>query len=206
MKQNRKLIHIAGFSLGLLALMNAGHAEGKLGEILPDDIAAKADASALVAEAQVFNTIKKGVTLSLAMCTGVEKCKPTVNRAELEHIITTLKTRIDNITQRYEQSKDSDLEGLLISYADARDSYTKDLDKLGTIVPEEPVETTNIFGAGLGGNAGAEYSIFNDADTDLQDDDDTGDDNNGDAGDDNNGDAGDDNNGDAGKPAGDVKE
>ena len=186
MKLNKTLGLLACFSLWLLALMNAGHAEGKLGEILPDDIAAKADASALVAEAQVFNTIKKGVALSLAMCTGVDKCKPTVNRAELEHIITTLKTRIDNITQRYEQSKDTDLEGLLVTYADARDSYTKDLDKLGTIVPEEPVESTNIFSTGLGGSAGADfnkqYSIFNDTDTDLQDDDDTGDENSNDAG------------------------
>jgi hypothetical protein len=149
-------------------------AQGGLGEVLPDDIAQNADASVLEAEANLFNIIKKGVALSLALCEGDEQCIPSVNRAELEQIISTLDARIDNLGQRYESSGDATLEGVLVAYADARDSYTQYLEKLSTMVVEEPEETVDLFGSGdfFGGatDMGREFEIFNDVDEDLTDD------------------------------------
>lgn len=165
---------IAAVSLLLQSSVNYCQAQTKLGEILPNDIAESADISVLAAEADVFNTIKKGVTLSLAMCEGVKNCSPTVTSAELEQILNTLKTRIDNVTQRYEQSGDKSLEEILVAYADARESYTQNLEKLKTIVVEEPAETTSgsdfFGGAGSAAGSNKEFSIFNDTDKDLQDD------------------------------------
>ena len=166
----------AGMILQLF--FNYCQAQTGLGEILPDDIAESADVSVLEAEANVFNTIKKGVALSLAMCEGVEQCAPTVNKTELEQIISTLDARIGFLGQRYEQSGDAALEGVLVAYAEARDSYTQYLEKLGTIVVEEPEEPANLFGSDFFGGGGSategnrEFAIFNDIDEELQDDED----------------------------------
>ena len=164
----------AAASMFLQSTVNYCQAQASLGEILPNDIAESADSSVLAAEASVFNTIKKGVTLSLAMCEGVKNCSPTVTSAELEQILSTLKTRIDNVTQRYEQSGDKELEEILVAYADARESYTQNLEKLKTIVVEEPAETTSgsdfFGGAGSAAGSNNEFSIFNDTNEDLQDD------------------------------------
>lgn len=178
MKPMSSIRNLVTLSLILQSMFNYCLAQAGLGEILPDDIAESADISVLEAEANVFNTIKKGVALSLAMCEGVEQCSPTVNRAELEQIISTLDTRIGNLGQRYEQSGETALEGVLVAYADARDSYTQYLEKLGTIVVEEPEEPANLFGSDFFGGAGSatdvnrEFAIFNDIDEELQDDED----------------------------------
>ncbi|MBF8270288.1 MAG: hypothetical protein HW386_1997 [Gammaproteobacteria bacterium] len=172
--------NLVAVCLIMQALFNYCLAQGGLGEILPDDIAENAEVSVLEAEANVFNTIKKGIALSLAMCEGVEQCAPTVNRVELEQIITTLDARIGNLGQRYEQSGDTALEGLLVAYADARDGYTQYLEKLATIVVEEPEEPANLFGSDFFGGAGTaqdpdrEFAIFNDVDQELQDDEELG--------------------------------
>jgi hypothetical protein len=162
---------------GVIILCSAANfclAQGGLGEILPDDIAQSADASVLEAEANLFNIIKNGVALSIALCEGVEQCTPSVNRAELEQIISTLDARIDNLGQRYEASGDATLEGVLVAYADARDSYTQYLEKLSTMVVEEPEEAVDLFGSGdfFGGAAdmSREFEIFNDVDENLTDD------------------------------------
>ena len=179
MKRLITIRRLVAICMVLQPLFNYCQAQTRLGEILPDDIAETADASVLEAEATVFNTIKKGVALSLAMCEGVEQCSPTVNRAELEQIISTLDARISNLGQRYEQSGDKGLEGVLVAYADARDSYTQYLEKLSTMVVEEPADAADLFGGsdffggeGRGTDIDSEFAIFNDVDEDLQDDED----------------------------------
>ena len=155
-------------------------AQEDLGEILPDNIAKGADVSALEAEANSFNTIKKGVALSLAMCDGIDLCKPNVNRDELEKIISTLDERIGSIGQRYEESGNKDLEGVLLSYSTAKQDYSKYLDKLNTIVPQESSSTGDLFGQSdlfsgfdTPATGASPYDIFNDTNEDIKDDPDT---------------------------------
>ena len=152
------------------------------GEILATDVAQGADVSALQAEAKSFNTIKQGVALSLAMCEGNDLCKPNVNRDELNEIISTLNERISSIGQRYEETGNKDLEGVLLAYSSAKDDYSKYLDKLNTMVPEESNTTEDLFGStdlfgGFGTPASVDpFAIFNDAGDEIKDDVDQSDD------------------------------
>ena len=155
-------------------------AQEDLGEILPDKVASGADVSALQAEANSFNTIKKGVALSLAMCDGIDLCKPNVNRDELEKIISTLDERIGSIGQRYEESGNKDLEGVLLAYSNAKDDYTKYLDKLNKIVPPETSSSDDLFGQSdlfssftTSTTGSSPYNVLDDANDELQDDADT---------------------------------
>lgn len=152
-------------------------AQEALGEILPDKIASGADVSVLQAEANSFNAIKKGVALSLAMCDGVDSCKPNVNRDELKQIISTLDERIGSIGERYEKSGDKDLEGVILAYSNAKDDYTKYLDKLNTIVPPEQDSNGELFGQSdlfsgfnASGTGSSPLDILNDANQELKDD------------------------------------
>lgn len=161
----------------LPSLINNCLAQEDLGEILSNDVAQGADVSALKAEANSFNTIKKGVALSLAMCDGIDLCKPNVNRDELQEIISTLDERIGSIGQRYEETGNKDLEGVLLAYANAKDDYARYLDKLNTIVPEESNATEDLFGqsdlfGGFGGPAAGSspFDIFEDAGEEIKDD------------------------------------
>jgi len=180
----KRVKHLSGLII-LTSLVNYCLAQEDLGEILPTDVAQGADVSALQAEAKSFNTIKQGVALSLAMCEGNDLCKPNVRRDELNEIISTLNERISSIGQRYEESGDKDLEGVLLAYSSAKDDYSKYLDKLNTMVPEEANATEDLFGqtdlfGGFDGPAtGADpFAVFNDADEEIKDDvdetDDTG--------------------------------
>lgn len=151
-------------------------AQEDLGEILSNDVARGADVSALQAEANSFNTIKKGVALSLAMCEGNDLCKPNVKRHELEEIISTLDERIGSIGERYGESGNKDLEGVLLAYSSAKDDYARYLDKLNTMVPEEEDSTEDLFGqsdlfSGFGTPAQtSQFDIFKDAGEEIKDD------------------------------------
>lgn len=153
-------------------------AETIFGEILDDEIAAGADISVLEAEANSFNTINKGIALSLALCEGIDLCSPTVNRDELERFINALDARIGSLSQRYEESENAELEGVIVAYADARESYTKHLEKLGTIVVDDTSSSDDLFSeddffGGAGTRAVNQFdTLFNDADEELFDDED----------------------------------
>lgn len=138
----RNLIYI---TIGIVLIANNSFAQNRLGEILDDEIASGADLIALEQEARSLNTIKKGIALSLAMCEGIELCTPNVNRDELEQFINTINTRIDSLSQRMGESDNTEIEPVLIAYADARESYSEYLDKLGTMVVEEDT-TDDLFG------------------------------------------------------------
>ena len=107
-----------------------------LGDILTDDTVASADITALEAEVGVFDTLREGIAISVARCTA-EHCLPDVSRDELELLIKKLNNRISVLSGRYQDSGDRQLESILLSYANARDSYNGFLDRLNAAAPAE---------------------------------------------------------------------
>ena len=129
-----------------LNVMMTGAGAAIMGEILKDDIAPTADAAVLMAEANLFDTIGKGIALSFAQCEGIDICMPAVNRDELERIISTLDTRIGSLSERHEETGEVELEAILIAYTDARESYAQYIDKLATFsVAEDLTEPEDVF-------------------------------------------------------------
>jgi len=141
-------------------------------EILDDAATAGADVDKLKAESQLFDTIGKGVALSLAQCEGVDGCEPTVNKAELERLVATVEHRINGLVQR-QSSGDKSVDDLLLAYASVRDTYTHQLGKLGEMAPEEEPAAEDAFGseapAAETATAPEEFSIFEDVDESLTD-------------------------------------
>ena len=137
--------------------------------ILDDRDAVAAEPGALQAEAQLFETIRQGIALSIAECELTPKCKPTVNREELRRIVGKLETRLDALTSRHSESGDAALEPVMLAYVGARDGYTEFLTKLDAILPPELDES----GTGVLEDAGSlppEFAVFADADAELTDD------------------------------------
>lgn len=147
--------------------------------ILRDDAAPQADSTVLLAEAHLFDTIRKGVALSLAECElqAQGACEPTVNREELQQVMDKLDNRINLLAARHDQTGEKSLEEVLLTYANVRDDYKKFMDKLDEISPAKPEDTgENVFD--LFGNAPTSatqlpgsYSVFEDADQPIRDDD-----------------------------------
>ena len=164
----------------LLLQLSCGVDAAPQGEILSEEIATSADTSVLMAEANLFNTIRKGITLSIAHCEGLDICVPDANRVEVERIIDTLDTRISSLVQRHEETGEAELEAILIAYADARDGYSEFIEKLGAMpTGEDEVGLggdfgDDILGEGLGEAAGIDeqYNIFRDFDEELFDEED----------------------------------
>ena len=139
------------------------------GGILDDLDADAAEPGALQAEAQLFETIRQGIALSIAECELTPKCTPTVNREELRRIVDKLGTRLDALTSRHSKSGDAALEPVMLAYVGTRDGYTEFLNKLDTILPPE----TDDSGTSVLDDVGElppEFAIFADADADMSDD------------------------------------
>ncbi len=111
------------------------------GNILADDEANNADATTLVNEASVFESIRMGIALSMAQCEGLELCSPSVNEDELKQLIQTLDSRIDNLTLRQEEVEDPEgFDEILAIYVNERDNYAHIMEKLSTLSEDmEPV-------------------------------------------------------------------
>ena len=163
----------------LISLMMTGTVlAASIGEILKDDIVSEADAEVLMGEANLFETIRKGIALSIALCTDIEDCVPSVNRQELERIIGTLDTRISSLSQRHEETGDTELEQILISYADTREAYSQFIEIIGTFsTGEEVFDPEATFGDEdfLGEEQEAvgfdeQFDVFSDSEDDLEDD------------------------------------
>ena len=152
---------------GALCLSAPVMAQG--GAILDDRDAAAADPGALQAEAQLFETIRQGVALSIAECELTPKCTPTVNREELRRIVTKLETRLDALTSRHSESGDAALEPVMLAYVGARDGYTEFLHKLDAILPPEADESSTAVLEDAG-SLPPEFAVFSDADAELTDD------------------------------------
>ena len=127
------------------------------GEILDNEIAAGADVSVLRAEAQVFESIRKGIVLSITECELEESCVLNVNRVELQQIVEKLDARITSLAIRHSESDEADLEDILLSYADTRDGYNVMLEKLATLSVVNDGESETVI----------EDDIFSDIDQDA---------------------------------------
>ncbi len=164
------------FMLLLLQLSSSGVDAAPRGEILSEEIASSADTSVLMAEANLFNTIRQGITLTIAYCEGLDSCVPDANRVEVERIIDTLDTRISSLVQRHEETGEAELETILIAYADARDGYTEFIEKLGAMpTGEDDIGLGDDFGDDIFGEAAGideQYNIFRDFDEELFDEED----------------------------------
>lgn len=129
----------------------------------------------------MLNTIQQGIKLSVAECELVENCTPTVSRVELDQIVTMLDNRVNTLSLRYSETTDAALEGVLLSYADMRDSYKQILGKMDTMplfaaeqpAVEDALETDDFFTKGVAGTGKVSadlMQLFRDEDEDLVDD------------------------------------
>lgn len=160
-----KVLSIAACGLGMVLAMQSSHAQDTA--ILNDDTAAQADVQALKTEAELFEKIKNGVMLNLAECDLTKTCKPAVNADEVQRILLKLDSRITALTARYNKTNETDLESVILTYADARQGYARALDKLDAIAgPEEGKDIYNDTGSGSSG--GDLNNLFNDSGEDVQ--------------------------------------
>ncbi|MBI2993242.1 MAG: hypothetical protein HYY48_03595 [Gammaproteobacteria bacterium] len=156
--------------IGMLAFPVPGSAQTGGGtEILADKALDKADIATLQAETELLETIRKGMALSIALCEPDQPCAPPVNRDELQRIIAKVAQRIDILSARHSQTNDAALEPVMLGYVDVRDNFTKVLDQLVTLVPEES--------APEGAGGAVDFAdVFEDADQVLGDDEGMGED------------------------------
>lgn len=149
-------------------------------QILDDGVIESADAQTLQQEIDVFTTIQRGINLSVAECELFEACNANVNRGEIERLISTIDGRVNSLSLRYSETGDSSLEGVLVAYADVRDSYKTILEKIGTMAQfaqqqeiDAASEGDDFFTAGTGSNNSVPaelMQLFQDADEELVDD------------------------------------
>ena len=148
------------------------------GGILRDEAAPDADANVLLAEAKLFDSIRKGVALSLAECDlQSQPCDPAVNREELKQVMDKLDNRINLLAARHDQTGEKSLEDVLLTYANVRDDYKQFMEKLDKVAPAQPEDTGenvfDLFGTAQGGTPKLPdaYNVFEDADQPIKDDD-----------------------------------
>ena len=148
------------------------------GEILDNDAAVNADVSTLRAEADVFETIRRGMMLTISECEVTSTCSLNVNSDEIHQLVSKLDARITAIAERHSESEEAGLEEILLTYVDARDGYNEMLDKLATMPQagtseEEGLEQEDIFNdtkeesAGKENKDGQFNNLFEDIDEDL---------------------------------------
>ena len=149
-------------------------------QILDDKTLESADAQILQKEIDVFTTIERGIALSVAECELLETCNASVNRGEVEQLISKIDDRVNALSLRYTENGDASLEGVLVNYADVRDSYKAILEKMGSL-PQfaQQQETTDEFAGDDFFTAGTSKSnalpdnlmqLFQDADEEILDD------------------------------------
>jgi len=149
-------------------------------QILSEGSLETADVQRLQQDLSVFTTIQRGITLSVAECELSETCSASVNRGELEQLITTVDGRVNSLSLRYTESGDAGLENILVGYADVRDSYRLLLDKMATLPQfasqqaiSSDLEGDDFFTSGTGRvNRISDdlMQLFQDADEELVDD------------------------------------
>jgi hypothetical protein len=151
---------------GLILALSTAPTFADKGEILADDIAARADVTALKTEAELFEQIKNGVLLSLAECDHAQNCSPNVNSDEVQRILLKLDSRITTLSTRYTNTREEGLDKVLLTYADARKGYAELLDKLDSLSGKDE----DLFmksGGKPTGSSGNTNDLFNDVGDDL---------------------------------------
>lgn len=102
--------------------------------LLDNDEAKAADLNALQTEARLFSTIRMGIALSMAQCHNQTDCTPSVNAEEVQRLLDTLNTRIDEMTLRQEEVENPDAyQQVLALYTGERDNYSGVLEQLDTL-------------------------------------------------------------------------
>ena len=148
--------------------------EAAEGIILSEESLQTAPVAELKTDIVLFDTIRKGMTLSLAQCEfDSTNCDLTVDKEELDRILDALNKRIIALTTRHAQSGEAELEPVLLTYAETRDAYSAVKEQYIALAPPEKTEslTASIFEGGTDAGAmPAEYDVFNDAGEELIDD------------------------------------
>lgn len=147
--------------------------------ILADEEVSSAAIDSLAQESALFETLQKGIALTLADCEE-SVCIPSVRKQELQRIVDILGLRVSNLGVRYEESGEAELEKILLSYVDSLEVYSNFIEKLATIAPELDVddselpEEEDIFAQQFGSmqNIRGLYSVFEDIDEEIEDDED----------------------------------
>ena len=132
-----------------------------------------ADISTLLDDTKVFNTIGMGIALSIALCDVSEICDPTVNEDEIGQLIEALDRRIEGVVTR-QQNSEEELTPVITAYVDTKEKYTDYLQRLSKIARSEPTQDEFTEEEDLFSDEDAltedEYSVFADADEDIEDD------------------------------------
>lgn len=121
-------------AFGLLSLLATGSLAATGEGILSSEEAQSANPDTLLAEVAVFKSIREGITLSVALCESDNSCKTEASSGEVEQLLAALDQRIESVTQRQQNTEDTEgLGELLIAYVSERQGYSRFLDKLASI-------------------------------------------------------------------------
>jgi hypothetical protein len=110
------------FILSAILVLTPSLLPAAAGHILDATEAKQADTAALTAEAELFKSIGMGIALSLSQCGEQGTCNPNVSKDELDHLLDTLDTRINDLVSRQEQ-KQGDYNEVLTAYVNQREAY-----------------------------------------------------------------------------------
>ncbi len=167
-RHGRKLSALA---LGLLCLASVAH-----GRILGDEAVGSAAIESLAAESALFESLQKGIALSLAQCEFDAACTPNVRRQELQRIVDALGLRVSSLGVRYEEGGEAALEPILRRYLESLEAYSGFIERLAIIAPEPVLEEAemeeDVFARQFGrvANIRQLYGVFEDVDEEILDD------------------------------------
>lgn len=149
-------------------------------QILDERNIESADTQVLKNELDVFATIQYGISLSVAECEVLDTCSASVNRGEVEQMMTTIDSRVNTLSLRYTETGDTGLESILVGYADMRDSYNEILEKMADMPQFEQqqeittdLERDDFFTSGASRSNSVSndlMQLFRDSDEELVDD------------------------------------
>lgn len=91
-------------------------------DILDEPTLKNADSAILLEDIKIFDVIGMGISLSMAICDGVEECRPHVSVEEIDQIVSVLIDRIEEILFR-QQSEEEELENVVLAYIEIKEQY-----------------------------------------------------------------------------------
>ena len=112
------------FSIGVVAEENE---EIEVPVVLNLNTISSADIGTLSKEVELFETIRKGIQLSLAGCETSGFCLSTTSEGEFIRLIQILRHRIEGLTTRLEEEQSDELAQVLERYQKESDAYDEHL-------------------------------------------------------------------------------
>lgn len=162
MMRMKKVLIIPGLCLGLAAPVWAqAPASGDSATILSSDSVNSASPMALSGETELFKYLRDGMSLAMVQCKQDKNCD--LDKDEIKRVVDQLNERINLLGERYAQSREKELEPLLITYADERDKFVRLLAQYKKVEP----------GSAQKQGPAAYDSLYNDAGSLPSDDDNT---------------------------------